>query len=69
MEEMMKSMPYSAEFDGCAYGLKNSEGEAMKKTWRVTSTHEKIKGYVNKKCTCDEEHAHVRGKDGKATEE
>ena len=41
----------------------------MKKKWRVASTNEKIKGYVNKKCTCEEEHAQVRGKDGKATEE
>ena len=69
VEKLMKSLPHSAEFDGCAYGLKNSEGRPMKKSWRVVSTHERIKGYVNKTCICQEEHAQVRGKDGKATEE
>jgi len=69
VEELLKSMPYSTEFDGCAYGLKNSEGKAMKKIWKVVSTHDRIKEYVNKQCSCTEEHAQVRGKDGKATEE
>jgi hypothetical protein len=69
VEELLKSMPRSTEFDGCAYGLKNSEGKAMKKTWNVVSTHDRIKDYVNRKCSCTEDHAQVRGKDGKATEE
>ena len=69
VEELMKSMPFTTEFDGCAYGLKNSEGKAVRKTWKVASTHERIKGYVNRTCTCKEEHAQLRGKDGKATEE
>ena len=62
VEELLKSMPYSTEFDGCAYGLKNSEGKAMKKTWKVVSTHDRIKDYVNKKCSCTEDHAQVREK-------
>jgi hypothetical protein len=62
-------MPYSTEFDGCAYGLKNSERKANKKTWRVVSTHDRIKDDVRKTCGCTEDHAQVRGKDGKATEE
>jgi predicted adenine nucleotide alpha hydrolase (AANH) superfamily ATPase len=37
VEELLKNMPYSTEFDGCAYGLKNSEGKAMKKIWKVVS--------------------------------
>ena len=37
VEELLKSMPHSTEFGGCADGLKNSEGKAMKKTWRVVS--------------------------------
>jgi hypothetical protein len=41
----------------------------MKKTWKVVSTHDRIKEYVNKQCNCTEDHAQVRGKDGKATEE
>ena len=36
---------------------------------KVALAHERIKKYVNKICTCAEEHAQVRGKDGKATEE
>ena len=65
----MKSTQFTTEFDGCAYGLKNSEGKAMRKTWKVASTRERIKGYVNKTCARTEEHAQVRGKDGQATEE
>ena len=56
LEELMRKLPYSAEFDGCAYGLKNSEGKSMKKSWKVTSTHERIQEYVNKTCTCAKEH-------------
>ena len=41
----------------------------MKKTWRVVSTHDRIKEYVYKTCNCTEDHAQARGKDGKATEE
>ena len=68
-EELMKSMPHFTAFDGCAYGLKNADGKSMRKTWQVASTHGRIKDYLNKTCTCKEEHAQVRGKDGKATEE
>ena len=41
----------------------------MRKTWQVASTHPRIKDYLNKTCTRKGEHAQVRGKDGKATEE
>ena len=40
----------------------------MKKTWKIASTHERSKGYMNKRCICEEEHAQVRGKDAKASE-
>ena len=59
VEELLKSMPYSTEFDGCAYGLKNSEGKAMKKTWKVVSAHERIKDHVHKTCSCTEDHTQV----------
>ena len=39
-----------------------------KKTWKIASTHERIKGFLNKQCICQEEHAQVRGKDAKASE-
>ena len=32
-------------------------------------THERIKGFLNKQCTCDDEHAQVRGEDARASEE
>ena len=41
----------------------------MKKTWKIASTHERIKSFLNKQCTCEEEHAQVRGKDVKASDE
>jgi hypothetical protein len=69
VEELMKSTPHFTSFDGCAYGLKNADGNSMRKTWQVASTHPRMKDYLNKTCTCKEEHAQVRGKDGKATEE
>ena len=65
----MKSMPHHTIFDGCAYGLKNSEGKAMKKTWKVASTHERIKVFLNKQCICKDEHAQVRSKDAKVSKE
>jgi hypothetical protein len=40
----MTKMPHYTTFDGCAYGLKSSDGKPMKKTWKVASTHERIKG-------------------------
>ena len=65
----MKSTPYHTVFDGCAYGLKNSEDKATKKTWKVASTHGRIRDFLNKRRTCKKEHAQVRGKVGKVTEE
>ena len=41
----------------------------MKWKWKIASTHERIKDYLNKTCKFKEEQAQVRGKDGKATEE
>ena len=32
VEELMKSLPYETEVDGCAYDLKSSDGGPMKKT-------------------------------------
>ena len=69
IEHLIKSMPHHTDFDGCAYGLKNSEGKAIKKTWNLASTHDRIKRFLNNQCTCEEEHAQVRGKDAKASEE
>ena len=69
IEHLMKSMPHRTVFDGCAYGLKNSEDKAMRKPWKVASTHERTKEFLNKQCSCKEKHAQVRRKDGKATEE
>ena len=43
----MKSMPHYTTFDGCAYGLKSSDGKPMNKTWKIASTHERIKGFLN----------------------
>jgi len=43
IENLMESMPHYTTFDGCAYGLKISEGKAMRKIWKVASTHERIK--------------------------
>ena len=68
IEHLMKKMPHYTTFDGCAYGLKSSDGKPMKKTWKIASTHEKIKRFLNKQCICQEEHAQVRGKDAKASE-
>jgi hypothetical protein len=40
----------------------------MRKTWKITSTNERVKSCLNKTCRCKEEHAQARGKDGKAKE-
>ena len=41
----------------------------MRKTWRISSTHRKVKGYLNKtRRGHKEDHAQVRGKEGKASE-
>ena len=68
IENLMKHMPHHTIFDGCAYGRKSSEGKATKKTWKIVSTHGRIKGFLNKQCICEDEHAQVRGKDAKASE-
>jgi len=70
VKEVMKLLPFSTEVDGCAYGLKNQEGRPMKKTWKFISNERKVKDYLNKTCKGHkEDHAAVRGKDGKMTEE
>ncbi len=68
VQKMIEYIPYTSEVDGCAYNLKNSEGRPLKKTWRIQCTHGRVTKYLNKTCSCREEHAQVRGKDGKATE-
>ena len=42
------SKPHTTEFDGCAYGSQNPEEKVMRKTWKVVSSYEKVKGYLNK---------------------
>jgi hypothetical protein len=69
VEELMKSFPFSSEIDGCAYNLKSSEGRPMKKNWKTQSTHKKVKDYLKKTCKGHTNHAQVRRKDGKASEE
>ena len=70
VKDLLKSFPFEAEIDGCAYNLKNSEGRPMKKTWKIKSTNRWVSYYLNRRCKGhEEEHAAVRGKDGKASGE
>ena len=62
LEELMKSLPYEAEVDGCAYDLKSSEGRPMKKTWKIRSTNSLVGTYLNRRCEGHQDHAQVRGK-------
>jgi len=69
VQNLLEGFPFEAEIDGCAYGLKSSDGRPMKKTWKIKSTSKKVEDYLHRRCEGHKvEHAQVRGKEGKASE-
>ena len=57
-------------FDGCALGMKNQEGEPLKKPWTVATNHAGIGRTLSKfQCKCERRHAPGRGIALKRTEE
>ena len=57
-------------FDGCALGMKNQEGEPLKKPWTVATNHAGIGKTLSKfQCKCERRHAPGRGIALKRTEE
>jgi hypothetical protein len=58
-----------AKLHGCAFGLKNSKGEYMKKPWIVATNDEILFEELNRRrCTGTHKHVWVRGKEGSETE-
>eukprot|EP00972_Heterocapsa_arctica_P002557 373721-Heterocapsa_arctica.AAC.1 len=33
LQPLLKALPHVASFDGCAYGLRSIDGQAVKKPW------------------------------------
>ncbi len=57
---LAKFLPYSAEFDGCAYGTSNARGELIKKPWRVITDWRRFREGLNRRC--DRRHVHGQGR-------
>ena len=51
-----------AKLHGCAYGLKNSKGNFMKKPWTVATTSRHVANGIHRTCDGTHEHKEARGR-------
>ena len=65
---LLKTLPYNALFDGCAFGLKY-KGSYLKKPWRIATDHVRLAAALDGQfCRGDHSHAVTCGKAAKASE-
>ena len=65
---LLKTLPYNALFDGCAFGLKY-KGSYLKKPWRIATDHARLAAALDGQfCRGDHSHAVTVGKAAKASE-
>jgi hypothetical protein len=50
MQQILKHLPYQANFDGCQYGLVDRQQQPICKPWRVQSSWEDLPNKLNKRC-------------------
>ena len=62
LRELLQDLPFTCEFDGCAYGVQTTSGEAVRKRWRVQTTFQALQNYLGDQCQ-GQVHAPVRGKE------
>eukprot|EP00959_Pyramimonas_sp_CCMP1952_P156340 3269540-Pyramimonas_sp.AAC.1 len=54
---------------GCAYGLKDSKGNFMKKPWAIASTSSDVAEGLGRRCDGTREHVEARGRECKSAED
>eukprot|EP00959_Pyramimonas_sp_CCMP1952_P364024 7622968-Pyramimonas_sp.AAC.1 len=54
---------------GCAYGLKDSRGNVMKKPWTIASTSNAVTNGLERRCDGTRAHVEARGNDRKLAED
>ena len=59
-EYLKKHSFVKVSFHGCAYGLKDSKGNFMKKPWTVATNSQLVASGLDRKC--DRTHVHVVGR-------
>ena len=69
----LTAMVQTLDFDGCAYGLQGitpgTRHKPIKKPWRVITTLETLRGFLNKRCVCiPGSHVECRGADCRYSE-
>jgi len=65
---LLKTLPYNALFDGCAFGLKY-KGSYLKKPWRIATDHVRLAAALDGQlCRGGHSHAKTIGKAAKASE-
>ncbi len=58
--QILKWLPYSAEFNGCCYGLTDEHGDLLRKPWRVASNLPEI-SELNRHCAGGHPHGNTPG--------
>eukprot|EP00972_Heterocapsa_arctica_P113899 16439688-Heterocapsa_arctica.AAC.1 len=59
---MRRVLHYTGEFDGCAYGLQDAHGYALRKPWRVVTTMREIASALSRWCNRAHRHGVTCGK-------
>eukprot|EP00959_Pyramimonas_sp_CCMP1952_P201799 4219864-Pyramimonas_sp.AAC.1 len=54
---------------GCAYGLRDSKGNVMKKPWTIASTSPDVTEGLERRCDGTREHVEARGRECKPAED
>ena len=62
LKDLLQDLPYVCEFDGCAFGVQTTAGEALRKRWRVRATFQPLCDHLQRQCR-GQRHATVRGRD------
>ncbi|CAL1166991.1 unnamed protein product [Cladocopium goreaui] len=60
-ELLAKGMCHEAKLDGCAYGLKNSDGFFLRKPWKVKTTSPTLAAALQRACPGNHEHRECLG--------
>ena len=69
MRALRKLLPYTADFEGCAFKLRDRWGQFLKKPWRLSTDHPTVAStFARYRCDRTHSHGQSRGKDARATE-
>ena len=69
MKHIRRLLPFSVDFEGCAFGLRGRDGRLLMKPWRIQTSHPAvIQSFQSRRCNRSHPHGQTRGKDAQASE-